>query len=41
MEKEKTTYQHKDTKIMKKQVNMTQQKENNKAPMIDPKEIGL
>ena len=40
MEKE-TTYQHKDTKIMKKQVNMTQPKETNKAPIIDPKEIDL
>lgn len=34
-------YQHKDIRITKNQGNMTPQRETNKAPMTDPKEMKI
>lgn len=34
-------YQHKESRIMKNQVNMIPPKETNKAPIMDPKEIEI
>ena len=34
-------YQHKETRIMKNQVNMTPSKETNKDPITDPKEVEI